>query len=263
MTAIPAGGPGAVLEIEDLTVVRGGAKVIDEADLLVERGDYVGLVGPNGGGKTTLVRAILGYLPKENGSIRIFGKDIEGFDEWHRVAYVPQDAINFDQQFPLSVRELVSLGRVRRSNLFRRLNREDWDRVDEILEFMGIADLSERRIGQLSGGQKQRAFVAKALVLDPELLMLDEPLSGMDAGTQEKFYGKLSELNREKGTTIVVVSHDLAAVYDRMTRVVCVNRRVHESGVGSEEETLRKAYGDHFRFVYHRPESEEGSTDGV
>ena len=236
--------------------------MLDGASLAIGRGDYVGLVGPNGGGKTTLLRTILGYLPRESGTVRIFGRDIERFDQWHRMAYVPQDAIEFDNQFPLSVRELVSLGRVRRSNLFRRLSKDDWEKVDETLEFMGIADLAERRIGQLSGGQKQRAFVAKALVLDPELLMLDEPLSGMDAETQEKFYGKLSELNRERGTTIIVVSHDLAAVFDRMTRVVCVNRIVHESGIDSEEETLRKAYGDHFRFVYHRPERGE-SIDGA
>lgn len=226
--------------------------MIDEAGLVIRLGDYVGLVGPNGGGKTTLLRTILGYLPKESGSIRLFGRDTEGFDGWHRVAYVPQDAINFDQQFPLSVRELVSLGRVRRSNLCRRLNKDDWEKVDAVLGFMGIADLADRRIGQLSGGQKQRAFVAKALVLDPELLMLDEPLSGMDAGSQEKFYGKLSDLNRMKGTTILVVSHDLAAVFHRMTRVICVNRRVYESDMRSDPEALREAYGDHFHFMPHR-----------
>lgn len=239
-------------------MVRGGTKVIDGADLLIRRGDYAGLVGPNGGGKTTLLRTILGYLPKERGSIRVFGQDIGGFGEWHRVAYVPQDAINFDQQFPLSVRELVSLGRVRRANLCRRLNKEDWEKVDETLDFMGISDLADRRIGRLSGGQKQRAFVAKALVLDPELLMLDEPLSGMDAGTQEKFYGKLSDLNREKGTTILVVSHDLAAVFDRMARVVCVNRRVYESDLRADPEALREAYGDHFHFMLHR---DQGAAD--
>lgn len=254
-----------ILEIRGLNVSRSNARVIEDANLEVRRGDYVGIVGPNGGGKTTLVLAILGELPRDDGEIRLFGEEIDSFKQWGRVAHVSQNAINFDPQFPLTVRELVSLGRVSRAKVGRSLEAEDWRKVDESMEFMGISDLGGRRIGQLSGGQKQRAFVAKALVRDPDLLILDEPLSGVDADTQEKFYMKLANLNEEKGTTIMVVSHDLAAVFCRMSRVVCVNRRVYESEVdeGTDpNELLRKAYGEHFHFVFHRHTC-GGEFDGV
>jgi len=220
-----------VVEIDGLTVVRNGDVVIDRACLNVMPGDYVGLVGPNGGGKTTLVRAMLGQLPAHSGAVRMFGRPVETFDQWHRVAYVPQDAVAFDPQFPLSVRELVSLGRVRRSNLFRRLGRGDRERVDGAMALMGLSELADMRVGRLSGGQKQRAFVAKALASEPELLVLDEPSAGLDSRGREVLNDGLAELNRLRGTTLVVVSHDLPLVLSRMSRAVRVDRTVREADV--------------------------------
>jgi len=246
-----------ILEVSDLQVNRSNSVVIEHANFTIHRGDYVGLVGPNGGGKTTLILAILNILPRINGTIRLFGQDIKSFSDWEKVAYVSQNAINFDPQFPLSVRELVALGRVNRSNLGRTLKEEDWKAVDDILEFMGISDVADRRIGQLSGGQKQRVFVAKSLVRKPEIILLDEPIVGVDAETQEKFYKKLSDLNIEKGITILLVTHDLTAVFCRMSKVMCVNRLVNVSEITESlkpEEALKEVYGDHFHFVFHRHE---------
>ncbi|MDR1404458.1 MAG: metal ABC transporter ATP-binding protein [Candidatus Methanoplasma sp.] len=241
-----------VLEVRGLRAVRGGAVVIENGCFRIAKGEYAGIVGPNGGGKTTLLQTILGYHPRTEGEIFLFGQPADRFKDWQRIAYTPQDAIHFDEQFPLTVRELVSLGRVRRSNLLRRLNGKDWEKVDETMELMGVSEISERRIGQLSGGQKQRAFVAKALALDPELLILDEPTSGLDASGQESFYKVLGNINKERGTTIVVVSHDLAAVFCRMTQVICVNKYIHQTGdLNVAERLLRGAYGNHFRFVMH------------
>ena len=214
----------------------------------------MGVVGPNGGGKTTLLQAILGIIPHESGSIRILGTPIEEFDEWSRLAYVSQHSISFDERFPINVRELVGLGRINRGNLAKPLKKEDWAKVDEVLGFMGISDLADRRLGHLSGGQKQRVFVAKALVRDPEVLILDEPVAGVDAEAQELFYMKLSDLNSRQGTTIVIVSHDLAAVFCRMSDVMCVNRKVYTSPISPDadpNEALQKAYGEHFHFVFH------------
>ena len=254
-----------VLEVTDLDVSRSNTKVIEGATFSIYRGDYVGIIGPNGGGKTTLLLSILGEISSENGNIKLFGQPSHKFTQWEKVAYIPQNAIDFDHYFPLSVRELVSLGRVRRSNLFRRLNPKDWKKVDEAMDFMGISDLADRRIGQLSGGQKQRAFVAKALVRDPEILFLDEPISGMDFETQEKFYKMLSNLNSQKNMTILVVSHDLTAVFCRMSRVICVNHMVYDSLIepGTDpNEILQKAYGEHFHFVFHSHTC-QGDFNGV
>jgi len=252
-------GNGLVLEVENLNVSRSGNLVIENANFGIRRKDYVGIVGPNGGGKTTLLLAILGMLPKQSGSIRLFGEPAESFSSWEKIAYVSQNAINFDSSFPLTVKELVALGKVNRRNLGRRLGRGEWDEVEEAMEFMGRADLSEKRVGELSGGQKQRAFVAKALVRNPEVIFLDEPVAGVDATTQEKFYQKLSDLNGKKGITILIVSHDLTAVFCRMSKVICVNREVNVSEITPGQDPnkiLRKAYGEHFHFVYHEHKCE-------
>jgi zinc transport system ATP-binding protein len=175
------------------------------------------------------------------------------------VAYVPQDAVNFDPHFPLNVRELVSLGRVNRSNIGRTLKRRDWDAVDEAIDFMGLSDIADKRIGQLSGGQKQRVFVAKALVRKPEIIFLDEPTVGVDAKTHEKFFKKLSDLNVTRGITILLVTHDLTAVFCRMSKVICMNRWLNVAKITEDLEPdkfLRKAYGEHFHFVFHKHECE-------
>lgn len=246
-----------VIEVRDLSVSRSGALVIKDANFDIMRGDYVGIVGPNGGGKTTLLLAILGQLPKMSGSIRLFGKDIESFDGWERVAFVPQNAINFDANFPLSVRELVSLGRLGKSRIGKRFNKIDWNGIEAALEFMGLSEVADRRIGELSEGQKQRMFVAMALVRDPEVIILDEPVAGIDALTQEKFYQKMSDLNQKRGITIMMVSHDLSAVFCRMSKVICVNKEVNVAEIRPNvdlEGVLRKTYGEHFHFVFHRHE---------
>jgi len=243
-----------IIEVEKLSVSRSGEKVIGEASFRIDRGDFVGVVGPNGGGKTTLIKAILGILPRDSGSIRLFGEDIDSFKSWGKVAYVSQDAVNFDQGFPLSVRELVGLGRISKDNVGRRLSPGDWGRVEAALKFMGISDIADKRIGQLSGGQKQRVFVAKAIVRDPQVLFLDEPVTGVDPETQERFYMKLSNLNSQKGVTVIDVSHDLSAVFCRMSRVICVNKEVNVAEIADEAgfaSALKKAYGDHFHFVFH------------
>jgi len=244
-----------ILEVSGLDISRGSEVIVRDANFTINSGEYVGIIGPNGGGKTTLLLGILGTLKPDRGKIKIFGQDQARFRQWSRIAYVSQDAVNFDTSFPMTVREMVSLGRVGRSNLGRKLSREDWVAVDEHIRLLGLEELADRRVGQLSGGQKQRVFVAKAMVRNPEILFLDEPIAGVDPETQEAFYKKLSDLNAAKGITIIIVSHDLTAVFCRMSKVLCVSRDVHVSEIteGFEPtEILRKAYGEHFHFVYHR-----------
>jgi zinc transport system ATP-binding protein len=253
-----------VLEVSDLFVNRLNSSVIEDACFTINKGDYVGIVGPNGGGKTTLLLAILNIIPITKGKIRLFNQEIKSFSKWEKIAYVSQNAINFDSQFPLTVKELVSLGRVNRNNLGRTLKREDWLAVDKALEFMGLSDVANRKIGELSGGQKQRIFVAKALVRMPEIIILDEPIVGVDAKTQEKFYKKLSDLNLKRGITILLVTHDLTAVFCRMSKVMCVNKWVNIADINKDfepEDVLRKAYGEHFHFVFHKHQCERVFED--
>lgn len=247
-----------ILEVKNLQVMRNERMVINDASFDIMRGDYVGIVGPNGGGKTTLLLTILGRMPRLNGSIKWFGKDLEEFKEWYRIAFIPQDATNFDNNFPLSVREFVVLGRLGRKAGIK-IEKEDWEEVESALEFMGLSDFANKRIGELSEGQKQRMFVARALVRKPEVLILDEPISGMDATAQEKFYQKMSELNNKMKVTILMVSHDLSAVFCRMNKIICVNKEVYSADIREDEREnlegiLRKTYGEHFYFVFHKHE---------
>jgi zinc transport system ATP-binding protein len=255
--ASKAGPKVPAVDVRGVDIARGGELAISGATFAIEQGDYVGIVGPNGGGKTTLVQGLLGLLPLARGEARLFGTPVGQFRDWSRVGYVAQNATAFDPSFPLTVRELVALGRVRREVLGRPLSADDWARVDEALALMDIKGVERRRVGALSGGQKQRVFVAKALVRGPDLLILDEPATGVDAEAQERFFGLLGNVNAQRGTTIVMVSHDLATVFCRMSKVVCVNREVHVSPITPEMDEgalLRRVYGDHFTFVFHRHE---------
>ncbi|MDR0318646.1 MAG: metal ABC transporter ATP-binding protein [Nitrososphaerota archaeon] len=244
-----------ILETKNLNIYRNGIAVIKDATFTINRGDYIGIVGPNGGGKTSLLSAILGFLPYSSGSISLFGAELTKFSSWQKIAYISQQATNFEDQFPLTVRELVSLGCIKKGKLGRRFTSEDWKIVDNNLDFMGLSDIANRRIGQLSGGQKQRMFVAKALTHNPELILLDEPIVGVDSDAQEKFYKKLSDLNIERQITILIVTHDLASVFCRMSKIMCINKTVEFTEITPELDTnllLKRAYGEHFHFVYHQ-----------
>jgi zinc transport system ATP-binding protein len=173
-----------ILELHNVDVIRSGTLVIQNASFAIHKGDYVGLVGPNGGGKTTLILALLNFLPHVKGTIELFGTDIDKFSAWEKVAYISQTAIEFDNKFPLTVRELVALGRIKKGKIARRYTREDWQAIDNSINFMGLTEEAHKQIGKLSGGQKQRVFVAKALARNPEIIFLDEPIVGVDAVTQ-------------------------------------------------------------------------------
>jgi len=246
-----------ILETENLSVLRSGEKVIKNANLKIMKGDYIGIVGPNGGGKSTLIKSILGLIPYSEGKIKLFGKDIKNFNDWNRIAYVAQDSIKFDESFPITVRELVSLGRINRYNIGRKFKDEDMMKVDGALELMDVKELANKRVGNLSGGQKQRVFVAKAIARDPDIIFLDEPVAGVDPVTQENFYKLLSNLNHKRKTTILIVSHDLSVVFCRMSKVICINRDVYMSDINDDthpEKHLQKVYGEHFHFVFHKHE---------
>jgi zinc transport system ATP-binding protein len=245
---------GGVLDVKGLTVRFDSSTVLEGVNLQVEQGDVVGIVGPNGGGKTTLLNAILGIVPAAEGSIRLFGQDISEFNNFERVGYVSQNAIQFDPIFPATVREIVALGCVKRSNMGRLLKASDWEDVDSAIKTVGLSGLSDRKISELSGGQKQRIFIARALVKKPRLLILDEAAAGLDVCIQDQFVQILRHLRSEEEMTILTVSHDLSGVMCQANKLAVVNRKVYVTDITPTTDPtpiLREAYGHHFTFIFH------------
>jgi zinc transport system ATP-binding protein len=215
-----AGDPAVY--IEDLSVKIDGRRVLEEVSLRIREGEFLGVIGPNGGGKTTLLRAILGLIKPERGRIEVFGKSPEAARR--QIGYLPQKSL-FDQRFPISALEVVMMGRYGARGLLRRYTSRDVGASREALSLVGMADYADREIGSLSGGQQQRVFVARAIVSSPRLLLLDEPASGIDSAMQIEFYELLGELN--KRLTIIMVSHDISAVSAYVKKVACVSRKLY------------------------------------
>ncbi|HEY3247825.1 MAG TPA: metal ABC transporter ATP-binding protein [bacterium] len=226
-----------VAEVEHICVDFGAERVLDHVSLKVRRGDFLGLIGPNGSGKTTLLRVLLGLLHPSCGHVRLFGTDVREFHDWARIGYVSQKAVAFETRFPASVFEVVLSGRSGRAGLGRRFNGEDRAAAQASLDTVGMGAYRDRLVGRLSAGQQQRVFIARALVHDPDLLLLDEPTVGVDLDAQEQFYSLLRVLNRDAGKTLVLVSHDISVVAEEVTQLACLNRRLVFHG--SPEEAMR------------------------
>lgn len=181
----------------------------------------MGIIGPNGGGKTTLLKVILGLILPSKGEVKVFGRKPEENREY--IGYVPQYPL-FDREFPISVEEVVLIGRWGKSKYFKSYNQIDKQKAQEVLDLVGMLEFKNKQIGRLSGGQQQRVFIARALVTDPKVLLLDEPLASIDTLLQTGFYELLERL--KKKMSIVLVTHDLTAVSIYMDKVACLNRRL-------------------------------------
>jgi zinc transport system ATP-binding protein len=230
-----------VVELDNVSFSYGSTLVLDSITFSVEKGDLLGMIGPNGAGKTTLFSCMLGLLGGYRGTIRMFGEDIRGNNRlFQRIGYIPQ-RMSIDSNFPATVEEIVSLG------ITKQKKASDEERIAGALETVGLLPLKERRIGELSGGQQQRVLIAKAIVNEPELLILDEPATGIDLETQNRFYALLRELNEKQKITMIWSSHDLDAVNKLASRVACVNRSMFFHGQTHEffeNPDLLKAYSE-------------------
>jgi len=224
-----------IVEIKNLTVQYPGVKALDNVSFSVEQNDFLGIIGPNGAGKSTLFSCMLGLNNKYDGTISFFGKNILESKKYLKdIGYVPQKPI-FEKNFPATVREVVRMG------LRKKF---DEKRVDKVLQDVWIHEISHKRIGELSGGQQQRVFIAKALVGAPKILILDEPVTGIDIQSTELFYGILLDLNKKQNITIIWSSHDLDAVNRLANKVACLDRTLFFHGVSdkffSNEELVKK-----------------------
>jgi zinc transport system ATP-binding protein len=247
--------PSPLIEIKNVSFSYGHTKVLAKVSFPINEGDFLSLIGPNGSGKTTLIKIILGLLPPSSGEVRILGKPLAVFKDWHKLGYVPQKATHIDPFFPVSVKEVVSMGLVASKRIPRFKKENESPSIRNALARVGMESFMNWRIGRLSGGQQQRVFIARAIVNQPCLLFLDEPTTGVDSETQGHFYDMLDVLNKKESITIVMVTHDIGIVNKHVTRVACLNQRLEYHGSHDEfcrSDVFKRMLTDGHHVVSHR-----------
>ena len=234
-------------------------EALRDINLIIEEGDFLAIIGPNGSGKSTLLKIILGLIKPTKGEVFLFGKPVSQFKEKERIGYVSQKSNSFNTGFPATVAEVVRSGLVKKVGLFHRYPKNARNQVKQALKSVGMEMFAEKNIGDLSGGQQQRVFIARALISDPKILILDEPTVGVDSKNVRSFYNMLAHLNREHNITIVFVTHDVDAVSKSISHVACLNQTIHFHGFKNEmdsmsDEQLEAWYGHSVRKVDHHSE---------
>ena len=212
----------SIVEIKNIWFAFNGQTVLEDVSLDIRPGDFIAMIGPNGGGKTTLLKLMLGLLRPNKGTIRVLGDPAAKAS--HHIGYVSQD-VHINRSFPITAIDVVLMGKLEPGKRWAKSSVQDRTDALDALERMEIADCASSKIGELSGGQRQRVFIARALVTQPKVLLLDEPTASIDAKGQAEFYRLLKELNKD--ITILVVSHDLVAISTYVKSVACENKRLH------------------------------------
>lgn len=229
--------------------------ILKDINLDIMPGVFMGLVGPNGGGKTTLIRILLGLIHPEHGSIELFGEQINKFKDWNRIGYVSQKSNAFNRGFPATVYEVVAMGLTAKIGYLRFLKRKHKILIKKALEQVDMLDYIHQNIGDLSGGQQQRVFIARALVADPLLLILDEPTVGVDASNVKRFYDLLHKLNQD-GITLLLITHDIGTMTEHATDIICLNKELHFHGAPDKfnqltDRELSALYGHPLQVLTH------------
>ncbi|HIC44202.1 MAG TPA: metal ABC transporter ATP-binding protein [Sulfurimonas sp.] len=244
----------AIFEAKNLSYAINGSDIIKDISLVIQKGEYCAVIGPNGGGKTTLIRLLLGLEKKSSGNISLFGQKQKNFKSWDKIGYVPQRVSQIDEYFPATVEEVVKMGRTAKRGMFTRESQADRDAVGNAMLKMDVTNLKDKLVGELSGGQRQRVMIARALASEPEVLILDEPNTGVDMISQNRFYTLLRELNKQDEMTIVFITHDVGVIADDIQTMLCINQTLlacdnpHE--VLSCDE-MSKIYGIDAHLVHH------------
>lgn len=245
-----------IVSMENVSFSYEKTPILENVNLYVDKGDFVGIIGPNGSAKTTLIKLMIGLLKPSEGKIKLFGEAIDDFKDYHKIGYVSQNVRNFNQMFPATVEEVVGAGVNARKSLISRIKGEDKDRIDEALKKVEMLDYKKQKVGNLSGGQKQRVFIARALINNPEILFMDEPLVGVDLDSQNKFYNLLDRLREEYNITIVMVSHDIGIISEKVNRLFCLsNGKVYDHDLTKDIDgahILKDLFGENVKFLFHK-----------
>ena len=244
----------APLELRHLCYSVNNQKILNDVSMTVHRGEYCAIIGPNGGGKTTLIRILLGLIKADKGDIKLFGLPLKAFKAWHKIGYVPQRVTQIDTAFPATVEEVVQMGRTAKRDRFTWHAKADRIAVEEAMEKMDVTALRHQLIGALSGGQRQRVMIARALASQPEILILDEPNTGVDIAMQQRFYELLRELNRNERMSILFITHDVGVIADDIGRLFTVNRKLITCNNPKEAlscEEMSKLYGIEAHAIYN------------
>ena len=214
-----------IFDVKNLNFSVRGQSILSNISLEILPAQYIAIIGPNGGGKTTLIRMLLGLDKPTSVEIKIFGKKLKNFKEWHKIGFVPQRASHVDSSFPATVLDIVKMGRTSQRKLFSIFSEDDKALVHDAMSKMDILDLKDKMVGTLSGGQRQRVMIARALASKPEILILDEPNTGVDMVSQKSFYALLRKLNKEENITIVFITHDIGVIADDIARLFTINQK--------------------------------------
>ncbi|MBN8235978.1 metal ABC transporter ATP-binding protein [Halobacillus kuroshimensis] len=237
-----------IVKLDNVSFKYERETVVQDVDLEIKSGQFLGLVGPNGSGKSTLIKLMLGLEKPDKGTIQLFGRPLKQYKDWQEIGFVSQKANSFNSGFPATVLEVVKTGLVSRIGTFKFFNKKHKEKAMDALRTVEMEEYAHAGIGDLSGGQQQRVFIARALVSDPSLMILDEPTVGVDAKHVTEFYDLLGRLNKERGITLLMITHDIGTITDHATHVVCMNKTVHFHGQSEEykefsEEDLNQLYG--------------------
>jgi len=241
------------VEIEDLGASLNGREILTDINLTLPEGRFLGIVGPNGGGKTTLLRIILGLVKPASGRLQVFGKTPKDAAREGLFGYLPQH-MNVDTSFPATSLDVVLMGLYGKGGAFRRISKNDKNRAGDMLKTMGMAGYEDHIYGRLSGGQQQRVSIARALMSEPRLLILDEPSTGIDVVGQEDFYHLLKGLQKKFILSIIMASHDIGVITAYVDEIACLNRTLHYQGspLGAlNEEVLKELYGKSMEIIMH------------
>ena len=237
-------GGSPVVTMRNVTFRRGSTVILEDVSFCAHEGAFVGVIGPNGGGKTTLLRLVVGSLPLQSGQIEVFQTPVQNLGRLRtRIGYLPQRT-SMDIDFPATALDVVLMGATARVGLLRPIPARMRERARQLMDRVGVGALANRPIGRMSGGQQQRVFIARALMSEPRLLLLDEPTAGLDSTGQQQFLHFLRELQLEFRLTVLMVSHDVGQLAHYSDQIACINRRVHwhDHSALLNEEIIRGVY---------------------